>query len=87
MESQLYIFSPENVLRQMETAEYRQGYYILRFYVDERGMPARYPTGRTAIFYLSPSGGILRDSSFNIVLYSPKFDIHKGYGRLNEAEE
>jgi hypothetical protein len=87
MDEQLYIFSVENALRQMETAPRKQGYYLLRFYVDDTGMPARHPTGRIGTFYLSPSGGILRDSSFNIVLYSPKLDAYKGYGRLNGEEE
>ena len=32
-------------------------------------------------FYLSPSGGTLRDTELNIVLYSAKFDIYKGLGR------
>lgn len=83
----LYCFSPENVLRQMQQAPKERGYYILRFYVDEHDMPSRTPTERTALFYLSPSGGILRDSSFNIVLYSAKFDAYRGYGRLNGHDE
>lgn len=87
MDEQLYIFSIENALRQMEHAPRERGYYILRFYVDERGMPARFPTDRTDIFYLSPSGGILRDRSFNIVLYSARLDAYRGYGRLTENGE
>ncbi|GBD06904.1 hypothetical protein HRbin21_00712 [bacterium HR21] len=87
MDEQLYIFSIENALRQMEHAPRERGYYILRFYVDEQGMPARFPTDRTDIFYLSPSGGILRDRSFNIVLYSARLDAYRGYGRLTEHGE
>ncbi|MCS6965185.1 MAG: hypothetical protein NZ473_00240 [Candidatus Kapabacteria bacterium] len=71
----------------MEHAPRMQGYYELRFYVDEKGMPARRPTERIATFYLSPSGGILRDHSFNIVLYSAKLDAYRGYGRLDGGEE
>ncbi len=87
MEESLYVFSLDNVLRQMEQAPRIKGYYVLRFYVDHNGMPARQPTERVDIFYLSPSGGILRDRNFNIVLYSAKLDAYKGYGRLNGHEE
>ncbi len=87
MDEALYIFSLENALRQMEQAPRVQGYYVLHFYVDEHGLPARRPTGRIGTFYLSPSGGILRDHTFNIVLYSAKLDAYRGYGRLNGHEE
>lgn len=31
--------------------------------------------------FISPSGGTLRDSSMNIVMYSAKYDKYKGYGK------
>lgn len=76
------IYTPENVLRQAETAELVLGYKKLTFYVDEHGLLARTATAQTAEFFLSPSGGTLRDSEMNIVAYSAKYDLYKGYGRL-----
>jgi hypothetical protein len=76
------IYTPENVLRQAETAELVLGYKKLTFYVDEHGLLARMATPQTAEFFLSPSGGTLRDSEMNIVAYSAKYDLYKGYGRL-----
>lgn len=78
----LYLYTPEHLLLQAEQAEERLGYRILRFYVDEQGMLAKGPTSQTASFYYSPSGGTLRDSELNIVLYSAKFDLYKGFGRV-----
>ncbi|MBU3741491.1 MAG: hypothetical protein FGM24_04305 [Candidatus Kapabacteria bacterium] len=77
----LHLYSPEHLLAQAEQAEERLGYRMLRFYVDEQGMLAKVPTSQTALFYYSPSGGTLRDSELNIVLYSAKFDLYKGFGR------
>jgi hypothetical protein len=87
MEEELLRFSPENVLRQMQTAELRHGYYVLRFYVDERGMPSEQPTGQVGVFYLSPAGGILRDSNFNIILHSARFDRYHQMGWRYQAGE
>ncbi len=87
MDERFYTFSLENVLHQLPHARKEHGYYVLYFYVDENGMPSRHPTGQIAPFYLSTSGGILRDSSFNIVLYSAKLDAYRGYGRLNDERE
>jgi hypothetical protein len=77
----LHVYTPENLLEQAAKAEDRLGYRILRFYVDEHGMLAKVPTDQTALFYYSPSGGTLRDGDLNIVLYSAKFDLYKGFGR------
>ncbi len=81
--SDLYLFTPDNLLLQAQQATEHLGYRILRFYVDDVGLIAREPTETLAEFYYSPSGGTLRDSNMNIVLYSAKFDLYKGYGRLS----
>lgn len=79
--SDLHIYTPEHLLEQMLTAREHLGYKVVEFYVDADGLLAKTATDRTATFYLSPSGGTLRDSELNIVLYSAKFDVYKGLGR------
>ena len=74
----LLTFTEENILAQAEQADYTLGYYPLRFYVKD-GLPSETPTDETGEFYLYPSGGTVRDTNFNIILYSTKFDTHKGY--------
>lgn len=69
-------------MAQAQVAPKHLGYSILQFYVDESGLLSKEPTSRLRTFYLSPSGGTLRDEDMNIVLYSAKFDIYKGFGRL-----
>ena len=77
----LYVYGPENLIKQAEGAEEHLGYKILTFYVNGDGTLAKEPTDNTATFYLSPSGGTLRDRELNIVVYSAKYDKYKGYGR------
>lgn len=77
----LRVYSPEHLLEQAAQAPEHLGYKLVEFYVDEHGLLAKLPTSATATFYLSPSGGTLRDTELNIVLYSAKFDLYKGYGR------
>ncbi|MBL7997840.1 MAG: hypothetical protein JNL32_04285 [Candidatus Kapabacteria bacterium] len=74
------VYSPANLLEQSKSAPYELGYYKLRFYVDDKGLLAKTDTGILGDFFYSPSGGTLRDSAMNIVLYSAKFDIYKGIG-------
>ena len=74
----LLLFSEDNLLRQLETAPYTLGFYTVRFY-SSRGRLARKPTDTVSEFYLYPSGGTLRDSSFNIVFYSSRFDTYRGF--------
>lgn len=74
-------FSHENLLKQIETAEQHLGYYIIHFYVDNAGVISKEKTGNIDKFYLSPSGGTLRDKDMNIVTYSAKYDLYKGYGK------
>lgn len=77
----LNVYSPESLLAQAETAPLKLGYQMLMFYTNEDGTLAKEKSPTTSIFYLSPSGGTLRDSEMNIVVYSAKFDRYKGYGR------
>lgn len=76
-DSDIYIFSERNLLAQLEHAPTQLGYKIVRFYVDANGIVAKENTGTTDIFYLSPSGGTLRDKHLNIVQYSARYDIYK----------
>jgi len=76
------LYSPETLLQQAATAQEHLGYKIIQFYVDQRGLLSSVPTDESAVFYYSPSGGTLRDGHLNIVLYSAKFDMYKGLGRL-----
>jgi hypothetical protein len=77
-EHDLLLFRDENILAQLRTAPYELGYYTLKFYVDE-GKPVNRVTGRIGEFYLYPSGGTLRDASFNIVFYDSRFDTYRGF--------
>lgn len=76
-----FLYSPESILAQAADAQEHLGYKLVRFYVDEKGLLAKHPTDRIDTFYLSPSGGTLRDAELNIVLYSAKYDLYKGLGR------
>lgn len=76
------IYSPENLFHQTQNGELKLGYYSVRFYVDGNGSLAKEPTDCIEEFYMSPSGGTLRDRNMNIVIYSAKFDKYKGYGKI-----
>ena len=72
------LFTEENILEQLKSAPFQLGYYTLRFYsVNQR--PVNRVSDSVSEFYLYPSGGTLRDSSFNIVLYSSRFDTYRGF--------
>ncbi|GJQ21222.1 MAG: hypothetical protein HBSIN02_15770 [Bacteroidia bacterium] len=79
VEADLRIFSHEHVLRQLQTAVFRNGYYVLEFYADERGRPAREPTERVSRFYLYPSGGTIRDEEFQLLFYDSRYDTYRGF--------
>lgn len=81
MEQDLHLYTPDNLLAQAASASEHLGYKILNFYVDGAGVLSKAVTDRVGTFYLSPSGGTLRDEHLNIVLYSAKFDLYKGFGR------
>jgi hypothetical protein len=72
------LFTYENMLRQLETAPHTLGFYTLRFYADG-GKPVNRVTGTVEEFYLYPSGGTLRDRTFNIVMYDSRFDTYRGF--------
>ncbi len=72
------IFSHQNVLLQLESAEFKNGYYVLEFY-SKNGKPSPAPTNSTAKFYLYPSGGTLRDSNYQLLFYDSKYDTYRGF--------
>jgi hypothetical protein len=74
----IYIFSEENLLSQVINGKYELGFYRVRFY-SINGKPAETETDEISEFFLYPSGGTLRDKNFNIVFYSSKFDIYRGF--------
>lgn len=82
MSDDLFCFNPENLLAQTHITPLILGYHRIQFYVDEQGIPSKEKTDRINEFFLSPSGGTLRDLSMNIVTYSAKYDKYKGYGKI-----
>ncbi len=74
----LRLFTKENIVEQLKTASFSLGYYTLHFYT-ERGKPVNRVTGTIEEYYLYPSGGTLRDGSFNIIFYDSAFDIYRGF--------
>jgi len=71
-------FSEENLLKQIEFGKYELGFYRVKFFT-KNGTLSETSTEEICEFYLYPSGGTLRDKNFNIVLYSSKFDIYRGF--------
>lgn len=78
MERDIRIFSHENILEQIQTAEFRNGYYVLEFY-SENNKPSKTPTTTIAKFFLYPSGGTLRDSNFQLLFYDSRYDTYRGF--------
>jgi hypothetical protein len=72
------LFSHENILKQLETAEFKNGYYVLEFYADNN-KPSSTRTEQVSKFYLYPSGGTLRDSNFQLLFYDSKYDTYRGF--------
>jgi len=79
-------FSHENVLRQLETAEFRNGYYVLEFYAEANGKPSKKKTESIGTFYLYPSGGTLRDDQFQLLFYDSRYDTYRGFRPPRRAE-
>ncbi len=79
MSEDLLTFSHEHVLAQLQEAEFRHGYYVLRFYADEKSKPSAQPTDRVATFFLYPSGGTLRDADFQLLFYDSRYDTYRGF--------
>jgi hypothetical protein len=74
----IHLFNDDNLLLQLETAPFTLGCYTLTFYSDG-GKPVNRITDTLSEFYLYPSGGTLRDSTFNIVFYDSRFDTYRGF--------
>lgn len=74
----LFLFTDENIGAQIRTAPFQFGYFTLKFYT-EAGHPVNKQTSIVEEFYLYPSGGTLRDSRFNIILYDSRFDTYRGF--------
>ena len=74
----MFIFSEANLHEQLKTAPYTQGFYTVKFYTVD-GLLAKTKTETVSEFYLYPSGGTLRDSSFNLVFYDSQFDTYRGF--------
>ena len=72
------LFTEENLLEQIESGRYELGFYHVQFY-SRNNLPVNEVTETIADYYLYPSGGALRDREFNIVFYSTRFDIYKGF--------
>ena len=79
MGDDLRIFSHQNVLRQLETAEFQNGYYTLEFYSMPNGKPSPTITPDVRPFYLYPSGGTLRDADFQLIFYDSRYDTYRGF--------
>lgn len=77
-DTDIHLYTYDNVIKQLQTAPYTLGYYTLRFY-SEQGKPVNKVTNTIADFYLYPSGGTLRDGSFNIIMYDSRFDTYRGF--------
>jgi hypothetical protein len=77
-QTDILLFTRENILRQLKTASYSLGFYTLKFY-SEKGRPVNRMTDTVSEYYLYPSGGTLRDSSFNIIFYDSRFDTYRGF--------
>jgi hypothetical protein len=73
-----YRFTKENIHAQLRTAPFALGCYTLKFYT-ENGRPVDRTTQTVEEFFLSPSGGTLRDGNFNIVFYDSQFDKYRGF--------
>jgi len=74
----IYCFTEENIDEQLKSAPFTLGYYTLRFYT-EIGKPVNKVTDTISEFYLYPSGGTLRDSTFNLVFYDSRYDTYRGF--------
>jgi hypothetical protein len=74
----LRLYSHENLLEQIQTSIYRNGYYVLEFYANQH-KPSSVQTATIETFYLYPSGGTLRDSSFQLLFYDSRYDTYRGF--------
>lgn len=78
MNDDLFLFSEENLSKQLQSAPYTSGFYTVQFYT-ENGLLAKKKTETISEFHLYPSGGTLRDMNFNLVFYNSQFDTYRGF--------
>ncbi len=74
----IFLFTEANIHEQLKSAPFTLGFYTLRFYTDN-GKPVNRVTDTINEYFLYPSGGTLRDSSFNIIFYDSAFDTYRGF--------
>ena len=86
MARDLLLYNDENLQEQLKTAPYGLGFYTLRFYT-EKGKPVNRKTDRIEEFHLYPSGGTLRDSAFNIIVYDSRYDTYRGFVPPHRTEQ
>lgn len=79
MTRDLRLFNHENILEQLKSADFRNGYFTLEFYADAENKPSSIPTEIVSRFYLYPSGGTLRDSNFQLLFYDSAYDTYRGF--------
>ena len=79
MTRDLRLFNHENVLEQLNSAEFKNGYFVLEFYADAKNLPSSAPTETVSRYYLYPSGGTLRDSNFQLLFYDSAYDTYRGF--------
>lgn len=85
-EEDINIFSKENIHKQIKSAVYKNGYFIIKFYTDN-GEFSKVQTQTLSEFYLYPSGGTLRDSNFNLIFYDSQFDTYRGFEIPNKEDK
>lgn len=73
------LFNHDNILEQLKSAEFKNGYFVLEFYADSKNKPSSSPTDIVSKFYLYPSGGTLRDSNFQLIFYDSAYDTYRGF--------
>jgi hypothetical protein len=78
MSHDLLLYTDENIEAQIASTPLTFGFFLLRFYT-EGGKPVNRVTPSIGEFYLYPSGGTLRDSSFNLLWYDSRFDTYRGF--------
>ena len=69
----MYIYSIENIRKQIQDMEPELGFYSIRLY-SENGRPVRTVSDTVEEYYYYPSGGTIRDRHMNILFYEPKLD-------------
>ena len=80
----LYLYSIENVIKQIADASPHLGYFEVRFYASNT-RPSREVTDAIESFFYYPSGGTLRDKDLNIVFYEPRLDMYH-FSKAQHAE-